>query len=162
MLDTFLNYDFRNFAIIFEKKSGTHRKERTVRISACRTTIMFATTVLFMLGCASRQPQVGAEVVQGEKTIEMKASSFNYEPNNIKASQGDTIVLNITNISSNKHNFTIKDPSGQVLQSVDLLPDKTEHIKITFSEKGTYTFYCNKPLHSTMGMTGSIVVNRVN
>jgi len=55
--------------------------------------------------------QVGAVIVQGEKTIEIKASSFNFEPNNIRASQGDTIILNVTNISGNKHNFTIKDPN---------------------------------------------------
>jgi plastocyanin len=137
-------------------------KERTVKINAYKTTVLFAIAVLLIPGCASRQPQVGAVIVQGEKTIEMKASSFNFEPNNIRASQGDTIVLNVTNISGNKHNFTIKDPNGKILQSVDLLPNKTEHVKISFPEQGTYTFYCDKPLHSTMGMTGSIEVDRGN
>ena len=133
-----------------------------MKINAYKTTVLFATAVLLIPGCASRQPQVGAVIVQGEKTIEMKASSFNFEPNNIRASQGDTIILNVTNISGNKHNFTIKDPNGKILQSVDLLPNKTEHVKISFPEKGTYTFYCDKPLHSTMGMTGSIEVDRGN
>lgn len=136
------------------------RKEEIVMIHAFKTTILFAAALLLIQGCASRQPQVGAVVFQGEKTIDMKASSFNFEPNNIRASQGDTILLNITNISGNQHNFTIKDPGGKILQNVDLIPNKTEHVKITFPETGTYNFYCGKPLHPTMGMTGSIEVDR--
>ncbi len=115
--------------------------------------------VLFVIfSCASRQHQVEAAAGQGEKTLAMNASSYKFEPNNIKANQGDTIVLNITNVSDKQHNFTIKDPGGKIIQSVELLPKKTVPVKISFPEKGSYDFYCNKPFHPTLGMKGSIQV----
>ncbi len=115
--------------------------------------------LLFLsLSCAGLPPQAEAVAAQGEKTMDMKAGSYKLEPNNIKANQGDTIVLNITNISGKQHNFTIKDPGGKILQSVELLPNKTEHVKISLPERGTYNFYCNKPFHSTLGMKGRIEV----
>ncbi len=120
--------------------------------------MVFALALLVIFGCAVRQPQVEPVAVQGEKTIDMKASSYSFEPNNIKANQGDTIVLNITNISGTKHNFTLKDPGGKIIHSVELLPNKPEHLRITFSEKGAYDFYCDKPFHSTLGMKGRIEV----
>ena len=129
-----------------------------MRKIAHRTTILLAVMMLVILGCAVRQPQVEAVAVNGEKTIDMKASSYEFQPNNIKANQGDTILLNITNISGTQHNFTIKDPGGKIIHSVALIPNKTEHVKITFSEKGTYDFYCDKPFHPTLGMKGRIEV----
>ncbi len=122
-------------------------------------TLMMLMTILFIsLSCVGRQPQAEAIVAQGEKTVDMKASSYKFEPNNIRANQGDTIVLNITNISGKQHNFTIKDPGGKIVQSVELLPNKTERVRISFPEKGTYDFYCNKPFHPTLGMKGHIEV----
>ncbi len=129
-----------------------------MRKNARKTTIVFATMLLFIMGCAVRQPQIEAVAVQGEKTIDMKVSSYKFEPNNIKANEGDTIVLNITNISGTQHNFTIKDPGGKIIHNVELLPNKTERVRIAFPEKGTYDFYCNKPFHSTLGMKGRIEV----
>ncbi len=129
-----------------------------MRSNMRKTAIGFAIALLFILGCASRQPQVEAVLTQGEKTIDMKVSSYEFKPNNIKANQGDTIVLNITNISGSQHNFTIKDPGGKIIHNVELLPNKTEHVRITFTEKGTYDFYCDKPFHPTLGMKGRVEV----
>lgn len=119
--------------------------------------MLLVLTTLVFTGCASRQPQV-AVAGDSEKTITMNADSFKFEPNNIKANRGDTIVLNIVNVSDTKHNFTIKDPRGNVLQSVDLPAKRTVPLTITLPENGTYDFYCDKPFHPTMGMKGSIQV----
>lgn len=108
-----------------------------------------------LFSCAGRQPQVDVGG-QGEKAITINANSFSFEPNNIKAKQGDTIVLNITNTSKSAHNFTIKDPGGKILQSVDLPPRQTVPVTVNLTENGKYDFYCNKPFHPTMGMKGSI------
>ena len=118
--------------------------------------------LLFILSaCAGLQQQVTAGSVEGEKTITMEASSFKFTPNNIKANQGDEITINITNISDAGHDFTIKDPQGQIIKRMDLPSKQSVKITIKLSEAGEYDFYCDKPFHSSFGMKGQIeVVNK--
>ena len=56
------------------------------------------------------------------------------------------------------HDFTMKDPQGQIIKSVDLPSKQTVEIKITLSEAGEYDFYCDKPFHSSFGMKGQVEV----
>lgn len=114
--------------------------------------------VLLLQACAGLQPEVTVSPGGGEKVLEIRASSFKFEPNNIKAFTGDVILLNIENISGSSHNFTIKGPEGSVLQSVELPAGKITSVSITFSEKGIYDFYCDKSFHSSFGMKGRIEV----
>jgi len=109
--------------------------------------------------CAGLQQQVTIEAVEGEKVLGVKASSFKFEPNNIKALRGDVITLKVENISEAGHNFTIADPQGKTIQSVDLPPKKTIEFKVTLSENGTYNFYCDKLFHGLFGMKGQIEVS---
>ncbi|HTR44949.1 MAG TPA: plastocyanin/azurin family copper-binding protein [Thermodesulfovibrionales bacterium] len=112
-----------------------------------------------MTACASsQQPQVTLGQAKGEVTLEMKASDFKFEPNNIKAHKGDSIVFRIENISGSGHNFTITAPGGSTLQSVSLPSKETTTVKVPLTEAGTYGFYCDKPMHSGFGMKGSIEV----
>jgi uncharacterized cupredoxin-like copper-binding protein len=113
---------------------------------------------LLLAACVGLQPQVAVSPEKGEKELALKADSFKFEPNNIKAYQGDIIVLKIENVSCATHNFTIEDPRENIIQSVDLPSYKTVEIKVTISEAGTYNFYCNKPFHKLFGMKGQIEV----
>ncbi len=113
---------------------------------------------LLIAGCAGLQQQVTVSPEKGEKVLTMKAGSFKFEPNNIKAFQEDVIVFRVENISGSGHNFTIKDPQGQSIQSVALPPKKTIDIRVPLSEIGIYKFYCNKPFHTLFGMKGQIEV----
>jgi plastocyanin len=123
--------------------------------------LMFCLLLLCLLSaCAGLQQQVGVEVMDGEKVVAIKASSFKFKPNNIKAFKGDVITFKIENISGAGHNFTITDPRGQTIQSVDLPCKKTIEFKITLSENGTYNFYCDKTFHSLFGMKGQIEVQQ--
>ncbi|HXX53845.1 MAG TPA: cupredoxin domain-containing protein [Thermodesulfovibrionales bacterium] len=121
-------------------------------------TLAFAIVLLAFAACASQQPLVTLGPARGEVVLAMKASSFSFEPNNIKAYRGDVVVLKIENTSGAGHNFTIKDPQGNVVQNVDLPSKKTATATVPLSETGTYEFYCDKPFHSTYGMKGQIVV----
>ncbi len=114
--------------------------------------------LLLVAACASQQPLVTIAPSKGETVVAVKASDFNFEPNNIKAHRGDVIVFQIENISGSGHNFTAKDPQGHTVQSVSLPSKETVRVKITLSETGTYEFYCDKPFHSTFGMKGQILV----
>jgi uncharacterized cupredoxin-like copper-binding protein len=109
--------------------------------------------------CSHLQAPVKPPVAEGGKqVIEMKASSFSFDPNNIEARQGDTLLIKIRNVSSMTHNLTIKDPKGQIIQSADLPPNETVTMAVELPMAGTYEFYCNKPLHPTFGMKGEIQV----
>jgi uncharacterized cupredoxin-like copper-binding protein len=119
---------------------------------------IWAAMVLLVAGCASLQPQVALSEKDSEKVVEMKAESFKFEPNNIKAFEGNTIIFHIENGSVLAHNFTITNPQRQILQSVTLQAGKTTEIKVTFAEPGVYEFYCDKPLHSSFGMKGQVEV----
>lgn len=115
--------------------------------------------VLFLVAaCASQQPLVTMGHAKGEIAVAVTASSFKFEPNNIKAFKGDVLVVKLQNVSDSGHNFTVKDPLGQTVQNVTLPSKETVAVKITLSETGTYEFYCDKPFHSTFGMKGQIIV----
>jgi uncharacterized cupredoxin-like copper-binding protein len=121
--------------------------------------LMICLGLLFVLSaCAGLQQQVTVGSVEGAKTIAMEASSFKFTPNNIKGYQGDELTIKITNVSDVGHDFTMKDPQGQIIKSVALPSKQTVEIKITLSEAGEYDFYCDKPFHSSFGMKGQVEV----
>jgi plastocyanin len=119
---------------------------------------IWAAMVLLIAGCAGLQPQVALSEKESEKVVDLKAESFKFEPNNIKAFEADTIIFRIENSSDSAHNFTISNPQRQILKSVALPAKKMIEIKVSFAEPGIYEFYCDKPLHSSFGMKGQVEV----
>lgn len=119
---------------------------------------LYLGVLLLLSSCAGLQPEVTVSPGGGEKVLAVKASSFKFEPNNIKAYTGEVILLKIEDVSGSGHNFTIKNPQGQVIQSADLPAGKVTDVRVTLSEKGVYDFYCDKPFHSAFGMKGRIEV----
>jgi plastocyanin len=115
-------------------------------------------SLMVISGCAGVQNQVAVNPEQAEKIINMEAGSFKFVPNNIRAYEGDTILFKITSVSEIKHNFTLKDPFGAIIESVDLPPKQTIDVRAVLSRAGKYPFYCDKTLHSTFGMKGEIEV----
>lgn len=114
--------------------------------------------ILLLAGCAGLQPQVALSEKEGEKIVELKADSFKFDPNNIKAFEGDIVLFRIENSSDSAHNFTITNPQQQVINSIALPARKTVDIKISFATPGVYEFYCDKPFHSSFGMKGQVEV----
>ncbi len=119
--------------------------------------VLWVWVPLVLLSCAHAQ-QESVTVPKDEKTLTIKAENFKFEPNSIQAHQGDVLTLQIENTAGGDHNFTLKSPRGATLVNKDLPAKATTPVKITLSESGTYDFYCDKPLHSTMGMKGKIEV----
>ena len=120
--------------------------------------VLWTVMAMLLTGCASLQPQVALSEKESEKVVELKAESFKFGPNNIKAFEGDTILFRIENSSGSVHNFTITNPQQQLIKSVALPSKETVEIKISFAEPGVYEFYCDKPLHSSFGMKGQVEV----
>jgi len=121
-------------------------------------TILVA-ALLVTVGCTRLGTPVTARTTEaGKKVVQMRAQSYEFQPNNIKIFDPGPLTMIIDNVSGTEHNITIKNREGQVLKSVDLPPQKTTSVSVNLPARGTYDFYCNKDLHATLGMKGQIQV----
>jgi plastocyanin len=110
--------------------------------------------------CGHRQPLTVVNAPEGKAVVEMKTSDFKFTPNNLEARAGDRLEFRIENVSGKDHNFTIKNPKGEILRSVALLAHQTVTLTLAPPADGTYHFYCDVDLHSTLGMKGWITVTK--
>lgn len=101
-------------------------------------------------------PRRLVEVAPQQTEVRITASSFSFDPAQIVARAGETLVLQIHNTSGSAHNFTVADPAGVVLRSVELEPRQTVRVEVAMPTPGVYPFHCAKTLHPTLGMTGRI------
>ncbi len=106
--------------------------------------------------CAHLQTPVRVE--GGRNLVEMTARAFKFQPNNVATGAGESILFRIQNVTGTSHNFTLKDPEGGTIQSVDIPGKQSVDIRATFPRTGVYKFYCAKIGHSELGMKGQVVV----
>lgn len=112
-----------------------------------------------LAGCAAHKVAYTVPEGPGEEIIAIKATNFRFEPNEVTAKVGSKVVLQVRNTSGwTNHNLTLQDPNGAVLLSLLLPAGQAVAAKVDLDRPGTYTFYCGKPFHSSMGMTGTIEV----
>jgi plastocyanin len=115
--------------------------------------------LVFLSGCGGSKKTVNVAAAPDAKvTVEIKASNYAFDPGVIVARQGDTLVLHVTNVSGEKHNITVKDPSGKVIQEADLPAHQAVTMEVPLPATGVYPFYCDVDLHTTLGMKGRIEV----
>jgi plastocyanin len=91
-----------------------------------------------------------------ESVVMVEANDYSFVPNHFQTYQGTSIVFTIQNTSGSGHNFTIKDPAGNILQSAEVAPQKSVEVKVDFPHIGVYPFYCDRPFHRTLGMEGRV------
>jgi uncharacterized cupredoxin-like copper-binding protein len=113
---------------------------------------------IFLIGCATPQNPVAATAPERQKGVPIEAKNFEFSPNIIKVNGPGTLSLDIKNVASIEHNFTLKNPEGEIIKSVNLPEGKTVAVEIVLPRSGTYPFYCDKPLHASFGMKGEIEV----
>ncbi len=118
-----------------------------------------AALLVLLSGCGGSKRTVNVAAPQdGKVTVEMKASNFAFDPGRIVARKGDTLVLHVTNVSKEKHNITVKDPSGKIVASEDLPSGQTVTVEIPLPTAGVYPFFCAIDFHAGLGMKGRIEV----
>ncbi len=88
----------------------------------------------------------------------MDASSYKFSPSEVKVQRPGKLTIQIKNVSRSEHNFTLEDTGGKVLANVELPPGQTVSTNVELDGAGVYKFYCDKPMHSTMGMKGQIII----
>lgn len=103
-------------------------------------------------------PVTARSMEKGKQVIHMNASNFKFTPDNLKFFRPGPVTLAVENISDYEHNFTIKNPKGQVLESVDLPHRKKTTVTFDLPEPGKYDFYCDIDSHARLGMKGQIQV----
>ncbi|MDW7712178.1 MAG: cupredoxin domain-containing protein [Deferrisomatales bacterium] len=116
--------------------------------------LLAALWVLTLAACGG--PGRMLEVSPQQTEVRVTASSFSFDPSHLVARAGETLVLQIHNASGSRHNFTVADPVGKVLRSVELDPRQTVRVEVPLTLPGVYPFHCAKPLHPTLGMSGRI------
>ncbi len=117
---------------------------------------VFVVAVLLLVNACWRL-QKPVSVEGAGQTVPMTASDFTFQPNNITTRAGSTLTFRIQNTSGTAHNFTLKNPDGTTMQSVDIPAKQTVEVKAVFPEPGSYKFDCNKPGHAALGMKGQVV-----
>jgi len=117
--------------------------------------------VLFLLlsGCAGHKQAINVAAAPDQKVnVQIKARNFAFDPAVIVAQKGETLILQVTDVSGEAHNITVKDPSGKVIGETDVPGHQTITLEVPLVTAGVYPFYCDKPFHSTLGMKGRIEV----
>ncbi len=122
----------------------------------------FILSILFIAvltaSCGGNRVGSAGPMASGGSIITIEASSYKFAPNDIRLERPGMLALEIKNVSGSEHNFTIKAPDGRVIKSIDIRPHSSIISNIDLPNPGTYEFYCNKTLHSTLGMKGKITV----
>lgn len=116
---------------------------------------VLAAAVMLMGGCAP--PKAAVTAPPERQVVSLKAESFDFTPQVIRAHPGE-VILDVENVSGMAHNITVKDPAGKVLVSRDLPAKETVRVAVPLAGTGEYPFYCDKPMHPTLGMKGRIEV----
>ncbi len=119
-----------------------------------------AVAALWLLaGCAGPQNALDTTASPNHKiTVEMKANNFAFDPAIIVARTGDILTIQVTDVSGEAHNLTVKNPAGTVIADKDIPARQTVTVEVPLTTAGVYPFYCDKPFHESLGMKGRIEV----
>ena len=97
--------------------------------------------------------------------VEVRLSSFDYDPEAIRLRAGQPVVLRLVNSGGGSHNFSApsffaaaRDVAGPVAGgAVEVRGRQTVEVRLV-PAAGRYRLRCTHIFHTTLGMRGTIVV----
>ena len=92
-------------------------------------------------------------VADGAREIEVTATDFAFDPDQITAEVGEDLAVVLTS-EDLLHDFVIDELDAHVAAD----RGETAEGGFTADEPGTYTFYCSVPGHREAGMEGTLTV----
>jgi plastocyanin len=95
----------------------------------------------------------GEATVAGMSSIEVEQDNFYFGPTVITGSSGQKLTIELKNEGSVAHTFTI----DSLNVDVELQPDESKDVSVTFPQSGFTKFYCR--FHRTSGMVGELTVS---
>lgn len=98
-------------------------------------------------------------------SVEVRLSSFDFAPGTVRLKAGEPVVLHLVNTGGGAHDFAApqffaaaRGVSGPVRGgTVEVGGTRSVDVRLT-PARGTYKLRCSHTLHSTLGMTGRIIV----
>jgi len=100
----------------------------------------------------------------GVQRISITVDSYSYTPNHLQVEVGKPVELILNSVTMiTPHNFVVKEPAASLMIDGDVPAGKTEIIRFTPTQRGLFTFYCDKKLlffksHRDKGMEGLLDV----
>ena len=100
----------------------------------------------------------------GVQRISITVDSYSYTPNHLQVEVGKPVELILNSVTMiTPHNFVAKEPAAGLMIDGDVPAGKTEIIRFTPTQRGLFTFYCDKKLlffksHRDKGMEGLLDV----
>jgi len=130
-----------------------------------KTTLFLASCLLLASTSGSAQTPDWAHA----RRVDINLANFKFTPATITLRHGQPYVLHFVNLSSGGHNFVarqffaaaaIAPQNDAVVKSgaVALHGGETADVRLVAPAAGTYEAHCSHFMHSTFGMTGSVVV----
>jgi len=114
---------------------------------AITTALLFAAIAVGLAACGGGSSSGG----NSSKT-ELSMQDYYFQPAKVTGKAGDKITLELTNVGSVEHNFTLTDQNV----NKDVEPGEEAEVTVTVPKSGTLTFYCE--YHRQRGMTGQLTV----
>lgn len=136
-------------------------------------TLLALTATAGLASCATTQPivpRVAPDVDFSQaQTVEVRLSSYDYTPEEIRLEAGRPYALKLTNVADMGHDFTAPeffaaarvrpaDASKIADGQIELAPGATATVHLV-PMAGTYKLVCTHTGHALLGMTGRIVVS---
>jgi cytochrome c oxidase subunit 2 len=92
-------------------------------------------------------------VAAGARRIELAATSFEFDPDEITVTAGEDVAIVLTS-EDLLHDFTIDELDVHVAADAD----ETNEGGLRADEPGRYTYYCTVAGHRDAGMEGTLIV----
>jgi plastocyanin len=94
-----------------------------------------------------------SEVAEGARPVEVTATSFEFDPDEIRVAAGEDIAIVLTS-DDTLHDFTIDEFDAHVAAE----RGETSTGGFTATEPGEYVYYCTVSGHRAAGMEGTLIV----
>lgn len=123
-----------------------------------RRTLLLLVPITLLLAACGDDSHEGAhggntEAETGARSIDVVATSFEFDPPTIQADAGEALEVVLT-AEDVEHDFVIDELDAHIGAEAGA----TATGGFVAEEAGTYTYYCSVPGHREAGMEGELVV----
>jgi plastocyanin len=103
-------------------------------------------------GCSPRAPEP-------PRAVPLETTEFSITPGEISAHVGDRLSFRVANMGVLEHNVSIKDPSGDEVALLSLLPNQHGTLQVELPVAGAWKIICTLPGHEMAGMVATLAVS---
>ncbi len=126
-----------------------------------KSVLLILALIAALTGCAtSGRVETAAPMSGGGNVITIEASNYKFRPSEIRIDKPGLLAVQIHNVSGSVQNFTLQDPRGKVLKSVDVRPAGSMIINVELPQPGVYGFHTGRSFHAPLGVKGKIIVGK--